>query len=250
MRIEGKVAVVTGADRGIGRAAAVALAAQGAKLLLACRDEPDLEQVAAETGGVLHTVDVSVAGHADEIVDRARAEFGRLDIVVANAGIGHAGDFVDMSADQIDALVAVNVTAPVQLARAAAPDMVKRGEGAIVFITSIAGLLPLPTEAVYSMTKASIETFAEALREEVRAAGVQVSTIAPAVVATQFFERRGVPYTRKFPRPMTADRVATAVVAAIEHNRQRTILPPWLNIPVRLQQTMPGAYRALARRFS
>jgi short-subunit dehydrogenase len=250
VRIEGKVAVVTGADRGIGRATAIALANRGAKLLLACRDEPDLEQVAAETGGVLHVVDVSVAGHADGIVDAARDRFGRLDIVVANAGIGHAGQFVDMAADQIDALIDVNVIAPVQLAKAAVPDMVKRGEGAVVFITSIAGLLPLPTEAVYSMTKASIETFAEALREEVRAAGVQVSTIAPAVVATQFFEKRGAPYTRRFPRPMPPERIAAAVVNAIENNRRRVIMPPWLALPVRLQQTMPSVYRTLARGFS
>ena len=250
MRIEGKVAVVTGAGRGIGRATAIALASRGAKLLLACHDEPDIEQVVADTGGVLHRVDVSIAGHADDIVQAARDQFGRLDLVVANAGIGHAGDFVDMSADQIDALIDINVTAPVQLAKAAVPDMVKQGEGAVVFITSIAGLLPLPTEAVYSMTKASIETFAEALREEVRGWGVQVSTIAPAVVATQFFERRGAPYTRKFPRPMPPERVAAAVTTAIERNRERTIVPPWLNVPVRLQRTMPGAYRALARRFS
>jgi short-subunit dehydrogenase len=250
VHIEGKVAVITGAGRGIGRATAVALAGRGAKLLLACRDEPGLEAVAKETGAVPHLIDVSVPGHADEIIDAARDEFGRVDIVIANAGIGHAGDFVDMSPDLIDALIDINVTAPVQLAKAAAPDMVKRGEGAVVFITSIAGLLPLPTEAVYSMTKASIEIFAEALREEVRGAGVQVSTVAPAVVATQFFERRGAPYTRRFPRPMPPERIAEAVVTAIERNRRRVIMPPWLAIPVRLQQTVPGVYRTLARKFS
>ena len=250
MRIEGKVAVVTGAGRGIGKATAIALAERGAKLLLACRDAEGLATVAATTGGIAHLTDVSTPGHADEILDIARDEFGRVDIVIANAGIGHAGDFVDMSVDLIDALIDINVTAPVQLAKAAVPDMVKRGEGAVVFITSIAGLLPLPTEAVYSMTKASIETFAEALREEVRGAGVQVSTIAPAVVATQFFEKRGAPYTRRFPRPMPPERIAEAVVMAIENNRRRVIMPPWLAIPVRLQQTMPSVYRALARRFS
>jgi short-subunit dehydrogenase len=103
---------------------------------------------------------------------------------------------------------------------------------------------------VYSATKAAVESLAVVLREELRPVGAAVSTVLPGVVDTEFFARRGVPYDRRFPRPVPPERVARAVVAALESGRARTVVPRWLGLPAWLSAAVPGPYRALARRFS
>jgi short-subunit dehydrogenase len=119
-----------------------------------------------------------------------------------------------------------------------------------VFVTSIAGAVGVPGESVYSSTKAAVESFAVVLREELRRDGVGVSTVLPGVVDTAFFERRGAPYDRRFPRPMPPARVARAVVGALESGRGRTVVPRWLSFPAWLSAAAPGTYRTLARRLS
>ena len=192
--------------------------------------------------------DVRDPGHAARVVAAATERHGRVDIVVANAGIGYAGDVVAMSADDVRALVEVNVTAPVLLAAAAVPGMVERRRGALVFVTSIAGALLVPGETVYSMTKAAVEAFADPLREELRGSGVAVSTVLPGAVETSFFATRGRAYDRRFPRPIPARRVADAVVAAVTTGRARTVTPGWLRVAVLVRTLVPGCYRAMARR--
>jgi short-subunit dehydrogenase len=251
--IAGSVVLVTGASRGIGRATAELLAGRGARVVVVARDEKALRELAARTGGTALPADLRDPGAAAAVVRRAREEHGRLDGVVANAGIGHAGAVVDMTDEQVAALVDVNVRGTLLLARAAAsafaeqPGDRRRG---IVFVTSIAGAVGVPGESVYSATKAAVESFAVVLREELRPTGVGVSTVLPGVVDTEFFARRGAPYDRRFPRPMPPERVARAVVAALESGRERTVVPRWLALPAWLSAAVPGPYRALARRFS
>lgn len=249
MNLAGAVAVVTGGSRGIGRATAIALAARGAVVVVVGRDESALRDVARETGGGYEVADVADQEHAARVVRRTVAEYGRLDVVVANAGVGFAGDFAAMPERRIDELVDVNVKAPVLLARAALPGMIERGGGSLVFVTSIAGAVLVPGEAVYSMTKAAIEAFVEPLREELRGTGVAVSTVVPGVVATGFFEARGRAYDRRFPRPLPPGRIADAVVVAITTGRRRVVTPRWLVVPATFRALLPVAYRAAARRF-
>jgi uncharacterized protein len=239
----GRVVLVTGASRGIGAATCRALTARGAVVVAAGRDEEALAEVAAASTVVADVADPASAG---ALVDAAVDRHGRLDGVVANAGIGWAGEFAAMDPATITGLVDVNLRAPILLARAALP--VLRRPGALVFVTSIAGLVGVPGETVYSVTKAGLETFATLLREEVD--GVTVSTVAPGAVATGFFDTRGVPYDRGFPRPVRPERIAAAVVDALATGRDRQVHPRWLALPARLSATMPKTYRALARRFS
>lgn len=243
------VAVVTGGSRGIGRATARALAARGAVVVVVGRDESALRDVARETGGGYEVADVTDVDHAARVVRRTVAEHGRLDVVVANAGVGFAGDFTGMPERRIDELVDVNVKAPVLLARAALPVMITQGTGSLVFVTSIAGAVLVPGEAVYSMTKAAIEAFVEPLREELRGSGVAVSTVVPGVVATGFFEARGRAYDRRFPRPLPPGRVADAVVVAVTTGRRRVVTPRWLLVATTFRTLVPRAYRTMARRF-
>jgi NAD(P)-dependent dehydrogenase (short-subunit alcohol dehydrogenase family) len=239
------VVLVTGASRGIGAATCAALTRRGAVVVAAGRDETALAGVAAAATVV---ADVAAPAAAPALVAAAVDRHGRLDAVVANAGIGWAGEFAGMDPARITELVDVNLRAPMLLARAALP--VLRRPGALVFVTSIAGLVGVPGETVYSVTKAGLETFATLLREEVTAGtGVTVSTVAPGAVDTGFFGTRGVPYDRSFPRPIPPRRVAEAVVEAIATGRPHRVEPRWLAVPARLSATAPRAYRALARRF-
>src|SRR5690349_5134522 len=118
MQVAGKVAIVTGASHGIGRATAKALAARGATVVAAGLDDDALAALADETGGWWLGVDVRDPVHADQLVKHTLDAHGRIDIVVANAGIGHAGDVVDMSPERICDLVDINLRAPILLARA------------------------------------------------------------------------------------------------------------------------------------
>jgi NAD(P)-dependent dehydrogenase (short-subunit alcohol dehydrogenase family) len=234
--------LVTGASRGIGAATCAALTARGALAVAAGRDERALAGVEAASTVV---ADVADPAAAPTLVQAALAAHGRLDAVVANAGIGFAGEFATMDPDRITELVDVNLRAPVLLARAALPVLTR--PGALVFVTSIAGLVGVPGETVYSVTKAGLETFATLLREEV--SNVSVSTVAPGVVETGFFDTRGAPYERGVPRPIPPARVAAAVVDAVATGRARRIEPRWLGVPARLSAAAPRTYRALARRF-
>src|SRR5947209_2021103 len=249
MELAGRVAIVTGASHGIGHATAKALAARGATVVVAGLDDDALSALAGEIGGSWLGVDVRDPAHADDLVKRALDQHRRVDIVVANAGIGHAGDVAEMTAERICDLVDINVRAPFLLARAALAPMLAQRSGALVFISSIAAGVLVPRESVYSATKAAIEAFAEPLREELRDTGVTVSTVAPGVVYTRFFDDRGEPYERRFPRPIGPEVIANAVVRAIEDGRRHTVVPRWLGIAPRVRAIAPRVYRTLARRF-
>jgi short-subunit dehydrogenase len=247
--IGGSTIVVTGASHGIGRATALTLADHGAAVVAVGRDREALDSVAVATGGTSVVVDVADPAHAPHVVDRALAEYGRVDAVVANAGIGHTGAFADMPVGRMERLLAVNLHAPMLLARAAMPAMIEQGSGALVFVTSIAGVVPVPQEAAYCVSKTALESFADSVRGELRGTGVSVSTVRPGVVRTAFLDRRAHPYDRRFPRPLAPERVAAAVVDVLVTGAEQRTEPRWLDVAARLRASSPWLYRSLARRF-
>jgi short-subunit dehydrogenase len=247
VKIAGAVVVVTGASRGIGRATAELLAARDATVVLTGRDEPALRGLADRLGGSYLALDLTSADAADRLVRHTLDRHGRLDAVIANAGIGHVGPFAEMPAEAIGRLVELNLRAPMLLARAAVP--VLPAGGAMVFVGSIAGAVGVPGESVYSACKAGLGAFAEVLAEELAERRIAVATVLPGVVDTDFLRRRAVPYNRRFPRPMPPERVARAVLAALTGGRRRRFEPRWLAIPAWLSAAVPGIYRRLARRF-
>jgi short-subunit dehydrogenase len=241
--------IVTGAGHGIGRATATALAARGALVTVVDRDSSAGCEIAAQIGGTSLTVDVADPGHAEQVVAQTLATFGRIDAVVANAGIGYVGPFAAMPVETIESMLAINLRAPMLLARAALPIMFGQGSGALVFTTSIAGTLPVPTEAAYTLSKTALEAFADAIREEVRPAGIMVSTVRPGVVRTRFHDNRNVPYERRWPRPIRPERIAQAIVDVLETGAERRTVPSWLDLATRTRRRLPWAYRALSRRL-
>jgi len=249
MQIHSTVALVTGASSGIGRATALALAQRGATVLLHGRNRAALDEVADRTGGTVLVEDLVEPGAGRRLADRALAAAGRLDMVIANAGVGAAGSFTTTPEDLPARLVAANLTAPIELARAVLPGMVAQGRGSIVFVTSIAGRTGVAGEAVYAATKAGLDAFAESLRLELYGTGVRVGVLVPGVVETDFFTRRGRPYGRQRPRPLSPHAAAARIVRLVETGRAEVYLPRWLRLPVAVRAVTPGLYRRLAARF-
>lgn len=249
MRIRGAVALVTGASSGIGWECAQRLAELGAQVIVSGRDTDRLALLATMTGATPLAADLGTADGVRHLGTAALDAAGRIDILVNNAGEGHAGRFTAMSASRVEHLIAVNLTAPLQLTRMLLPGMVSRGTGHLAFVTSIAGRMGVSGEAVYSGTKAGLDTFAESLRLELAGTGVRVGVLVPGVVRTAFFDRRGAPYARRRPAPLPADRVASALVRAIATDRPELYTPGWLRLPVAIRTLAPATYRRLATRF-
>ena len=172
-----------------------------------------------------------------------------INILINNAGVGWAGPLTEMSAAKVAHVVAVNLTAPIELTRLLTPVLGAGGRGRVVFISSIAGTTGVTQEAVYAATKAGLGCFAESLRYELAGTDVGVSVVVPGVVDTPFFARRGSPYGRSRPIPVSAPRVARAVLTAIERDQAVTFVPRWFGFPAWLHGTAPGTFRALAARF-
>jgi len=251
MRLDGAVALVTGGSSGIGAATARALAAAGARPLIAGRDPARLQAVARETGGLALAADLAAADGPAELAGAAldAARPGGIDLLVNNAGIGWAGPVDEMTSEQAARLIAVDLTAPIQLTRLLVPAMVARGHGHIVFVSSIAGATGVRGEAVYSAAKAGLACFAESIGHELAGRGVGVSVIVPGVIDTPFFERRGRPYDRRRPAPLPPQRVARALVGAVQRDQRVVFVPRWMQFPAWLHGALPGTFRRLAGRF-
>jgi len=249
MRLEGRIALVTGASSGIGLAVSRLLAERGATLALAGRDELALAAVAERTGGQPLAADLASPGGAERVAGLVLERWGRVDLLVSNAGAGWAGDLAAMPLEAAERLVTLNLLAPVRLTRLLLPGMLERGSGHLVYVTSIAGATGVAREAVYAATKAGLATFADSVREEVAGRGLTVSVVVPGVVDTPFFDRRGSAYDRSWPAPIPAERVARALLRAVASDRAEVFAPAWIRLPARLKGAAPGLYRRLALRF-
>jgi NADP-dependent 3-hydroxy acid dehydrogenase YdfG len=219
--LEGKVALVTGASRGIGAAAARALAAEGVSLALASRSGDDLGLPDA----VARPCDVRTPTDLEAIVSDAVERFGRLDIVVANAGVGAYGPFLDLPPEQLEEMIDVNVKGTLYVARAALPHLIASGEGDFVTLASEAGRRGLPYEAVYCSSKFAQVGFTRALDHELREQGVRCTNVCPGGVATDFAMGRGrTPEMPELAGMMTAEDVAEVVVFVLTRPRNHRIL--------------------------
>ncbi|GGL86732.1 oxidoreductase [Streptomyces fumigatiscleroticus] len=244
-----RTALVTGASSGIGAAVARRLSAEGGwRLVLNGRDPARLDRVAADTSATVFPADLTEPGADRRLAEFAVSTAGPVDLLVAGAGIGWAGELCDMPPHVIDEVFETDVLATLRLVRRLLPGMVEAGSGRVVLIGSLAGAVGVRGEAVYSAAKAALGVFADALRYELRGTGVGAGLVVPGVVDTPFFERRGTPYRRSRPRPLPPERVAEAVLAAAR-GRDEVYVPGWLRLPCRIHGAMPGLYRRLAARF-
>ena len=219
--LDGKVALVTGASRGIGAAVARSLAAQGVRLGLASRSGDDL----GLEGAVGAACDVRRADEVDAAVARTVEAHGRLDIVVANAGVGAYGPFLDLSPEFLEEMIDVNVKGTLYAVRAALPHLLESGEGDIVTLASEAGRRGLPLEAVYCASKFAQVGFTRALDHELREQGIRCTNVCPGGVATDFALEPGRGRTRDvLPGMMSAEDVAEVVLFVLTRPRNHRIL--------------------------
>lgn len=242
-------ALVTGGSSGIGAAVARRLSAEGWRLVLNGRDTERLHHVAEQVRASAFPADLTLPGADQQLTRFALARVGRVDLLVAGAGIGWAGDFCAMPASALEEVIDVDLVATLRLVRQLVPHMVEAGSGRVVLVGSLAGAVGVRGEAVYSAAKAALGAFADALRYELRGTGVGISHVVPGVVDTPFFERRGAPYRRSRPRPVPPERVADAVWTAVSRGRDEIYVPGWLRLPVRVRGTAPALYRRLAAVF-
>jgi NADP-dependent 3-hydroxy acid dehydrogenase YdfG len=220
-QLDGKVALVTGASRGIGAAVARRLAEAGASLGLASRSGDDL----GIDGAVAQPCDVRDPRQLDDIVAATVAAFGRLDILVANAGVGAYGPFLELAPDFLEEMIDVNVKGTLYAVRAALPHLLESGEGDIVTLASEAGRRGLPLEAVYCSSKFAQVGFTRALDHELRERGVRCTNVCPGGVATDFALEPGRGRTDDaLAGMMDADDVADVVLFVLTRPRGYRIL--------------------------
>ena len=195
-KLEGKVAVITGASTGIGRAAARALAREGAKVALTARRRERLEELSAEirqsgTEAVFVYGDVREEQTAKNIVARTVKAFGRIDILIANAGMAYYRNLIDTSVSEYDEMMDINMKGTWLITRHTVPVMIKQREGQILLVSSMAGVYGFAGEATYCATKFAQVGFAQGLDKELRGHGIKVGTVNPGGVKTEFALGKG-----------------------------------------------------------
>jgi short-subunit dehydrogenase len=224
---EPRVAIVTGASSGIGLAVARRLAERGGKVALVARTVVKLEEAAESIGrdrAVPFPLDVQDLAAVADLPRRVKERFGRLDVVVNNAGLNHRGPIDKFAAQALADIVTTNLVAPIVLTRCAIP-LLERG-GSIVQLASIAGMVPVPGEATYSASKAGLRAFARAVAYDLEGREIHVGCVCPGPVDTGFLGDLAEVPDIVLSQPMiTADDVAIAVLRCIDEKLEEIALP-------------------------
>jgi NAD(P)-dependent dehydrogenase (short-subunit alcohol dehydrogenase family) len=263
-----RIAIITGAASGIGRALASALVTRGDTVVAADVDGDGAERAAAELArhrpgaATPAVVDVRDAGAVQALVDQTCERYGRLDVMVNNAGIGIGGDVRELLLAHWDRVIDVNLRGVVHGVHAAYPVMVGQGSGHIVNTASLAGLLPSPGVAAYAMTKHAVVGLSLSLRLEAAAHGVRVTAVCPGVVDTPILDKAGpddLPkpalsgqareYMRHVqPRFYAPDRLAADIVRGIDRNAALVIAPASARVAWYLWRYAPLVVNRVAAR--
>lgn len=243
---------ITGASSGIGEAVARAFAARDASLTLVARREPLLRKLAAELPTPTH---VEVADLADltrccDWIAPAEAELGPIDVLVNNAGITSTGPFREISVEESERLLRINLLAPLRITRAVLPGMLERRRGTIVDVASVAAFLSLPGMVDYSASKGGFAAASETLRTELHGTGVHVVTVYPGPVSTAMADTARKAYVPDFRQRLVyegkPDALAKLIVEAVRKRYARVIYPRGYT----LARAFADPLRALVARFS
>jgi short-subunit dehydrogenase len=233
-------ALVTGASSGIGRELARQLGAGGVHVALVARRQAELESLAEEvtrSGGkaIVLPADLRRPEQALQVVAETEESLGRLDLVIANAGIGSEGPVHEVAWERIYDTIMVNTLAPMVAIRAALPGMLQRKFGYVAGISSLASYRGLPGSGAYSSSKAALSTFLESLRVDTRGLGISVTDIHPGFVRTEMTAKHKV----KLPFLMEVDRAAHLILRAIVRKRPIYNFPWQMALLLRIARMLP-----------
>jgi short-subunit dehydrogenase len=239
----GEVVIVTGASTGIGAATAREFARRGARVVLAARGAGELDaqarQITASGGEALAIpADISDARQVERLLAQTYDAFGKVDVLVNNAGIGWTKLLVNSSPDEIQQVVNINLTGAILMTRAVLPGMLERRQGTIINVSSVCGRVAV--EPLYSATKYGIRGFSLSLRRQLVASNVSVSLVSPGNIRTRM--------TKDIDEPMTEPEVVAATIAKLAGQPRREIVVPRKhNLVIWLEQGLPAladfAYR-------
>lgn len=252
MKLQGKHVLVTGGSRGIGEQMAREFAARGARVTVVARNGEALQRVAAAINGSHMVVDLSDDAEVDTLIERVESSFGPVDVLVNNAGIETTTAFAVEDTREIRTVARVNLEVPMMLTRHALPGMLARGEGHVVFVSSLAGTAGFPGMSVYGATKSGILNFVNGLSRELKATDVNITVLSPGPVDTDMWDavesakasvHKVVRRFQKLQLIPTAkpEKIARRTVNAVEKNRpfvrdpKRLSINFWLNhMPTRI----------------
>lgn len=229
MRLEGKLAIISGGGTGIGAATARLFAREGAKVVVTGRRREPLEAVAADTDGLAVSGDVAEPGHAESAVAAAVERFGGVNVVVANAGVGFGGNAADVDDEKWQRTLDVNLTGALRLVRAALPQLIERGGGSIVLVSSTSGLVSSTDSAAYVASKHGLIGLARSLAVDYGRNGIRANALCPGWVVTPMADEemdwlaneRGITReeayliatsTAPMSRPATAEEIAACAL--------------------------------------
>jgi short-subunit dehydrogenase len=252
MNFANQVVLITGASSGIGRRLAIDLAARGAAVIGCGRSRERLEETLNEVRRTSANSTVVICDVCDReqvhgMVRKALADFGKIDILINNAGVGMRKPFVETSLDTIEEITRTNYLGAVYCAQAVLPSMIARRNGHIVNISSGAGKIGALNMAAYCGSKFAMNGFSESLYHELRPLGIHVSVVCPGPVSTEFnrhFKHTGP----KAPAPLiiTPEAVSREVIRIIEKKKFEAVIPRWLAFICFVKRLMPNLFRAIS----
>lgn len=255
VELRDRVVVVTGASSGIGRATAVAFARRGARVVAVARRETLLRELLEELRGASpHSEwlagDLGERAFAQGVVRETLERHGRIDVLVNNAAMTKHKQIHDVTPDEVERVLAVNTLHPIWTTLAALPAMLRQGSGCIVNVSSVAGELPPPREAIYAASKAALSAFTEGLWNDLEGTGIHAALVVPGAIDTEIWEKLEAPSGyrgAKAPPQLVAD----AIVRAVLKRRHRVTVPRSFGVGIArvLKLCAPGVLRLGMRRM-
>jgi len=251
----GRVALVTGASSGIGRALALRLAGSGMRVALVARRRDALDALAAEIAGkggeaCAFPCDVECAAEVAATARAATERFGAVDLLVNNAGYGHHRAFLDWDLDDMERMMRVNYVGALRFTKALLPGMVARRRGSLIFVASVAGKIATPDETAYSASKFAMIGLAQALSLEVEDAGVHVLVVCPGVIRTSFFDAEALarmpPVSRR--SMVEVEGLVDSIVDALARGKREVTYPRSIAAAYVVQAIAPGFTRRQVKR--